>query len=276
MSERGNAMGAFLYIQRGRTAFIFFCLAAITVMMPLQAADIPVVICIDDNYSPYCYRSDGRIVGIYPDILAKLLPRIHGYAVKLEPVAWTRGIKLVKSGNAFGIIPPYKRKAERSYMGYSLPILEERIVCVSRKDAFRHGVKFPEGFGKLRIGINSGFLSIRPQDRTGLNIIESYGARVNLLNLARGNLDCYINDELAIGYELGLLRRSGEYRDGRDPEIVTCAELSREEIYLGYTTAYPDRFAFSADFMTKFNRALEEMKSRGEIREIVARYSVKK
>lgn len=253
--------------------FIVFWLAVFSVILPLKAADPSVVICIDDNYAPYSYTSNGKLVGIYPDILAGLFPRIQGYSVRLEPVAWTRGIKLLKSGNAFGIIPPYKRRSERPYMDYSLPILEERSVCVCRKASFRPDMKFPEDFKAFRVGINSGYLSIRPEDRKRLNIIESYGARVNLLNLARGNLDCYINDELAIIYELDLLRKAGEYRDGRDPEIVTCAELGREDIFLGFTTAYPDRFGFSADFMAKFNRALDDMKKRGEVKSIIARYA---
>jgi polar amino acid transport system substrate-binding protein len=257
--------------------FLHVCAVLLPIMLSgyhASAASQRIVVCFDDNYPPYSYVENGRLTGIYPEILASVFSRISGFTIVMEPVQWSRGIKLLKSGQIFALVPPYYRKDDRPYMDYSDPILEERLVCVCRSDTLAKGRPvFPDDYLDLRIGINSGFASIKPGVWGKMMIIESNGSRVNILNLLRGRIDGYVNDELSIFWELDQLRRSGEYREGKDPGLAAGAVLGRERGHIGFTRTALGKYPFKDEFVRKFNAALSEAKSRGEIQSVRSRYA---
>lgn len=242
----------------------------------VSGTDITVSIYVDDNYPPYSFSQKGIVRGIYPDILQKAAPRLQGYTLRIIAVPWKRGLAYLKSGKGFALLPPYYRPELRPYMDYSVPILAEELVVLYREEIESSvGENWPEGYYGLRIGINQGFASIPEELRQSgqMIITEAENSRINLLNLGKGRLDCYVNDKIAMLWTLQNLKRSGEYDEGGLHSVLKVgASISREQGHLGITTMDEGAFYYKKDFLQKFNNIIMEMKAVGEIDKIVQTY----
>jgi polar amino acid transport system substrate-binding protein len=88
--------------------------------------------------------------------------------------------------------------------------------------------------------------------------------------MAKRRLDCYVNERLSILWALKRMRMSGDYDDiGIQRNLVEGPTISREQTYLGYTDRDEGQFSFKADFVKKFDAAIDSMKQSGELQDIV-------
>jgi len=135
----------------------FFCFS-------IYSEDI--VIYFDSGYSPYSYFEDGQLSGIYVDVMKEAVDQISEYKVVFVPISWKRGLELLEKGKIFALVPPYKRITDRPWMDYTVKILDEELVIVSIVDKeLKDRKDWPEDFKDLKIGINSGFASIKESDK---------------------------------------------------------------------------------------------------------------
>lgn len=231
----------------------------------------PVVILCDEGYPPYSYAKDGEPQGIYVEIVNVIASRMTGYRVSIEPVPWKRGLLYLLQGEAFGIIPPYKRPDERPYMSYSDPILRERLSLLMPERALKqHHMQWPDDFTGLAIGTNAGF-STPLCDKAAKAIAEgrirwdsSGTTEQNLLKLHRGRLQGYVNDPTGTVAEWARLVRRGDVAGN----LVEVAILSEEDGHLGITDQDKGRFPYKYDFIMQFNRILGAMHRKGEVESI--------
>ena len=121
-----------------------------------------VVFLIDENYPPYSYLEGEKIKGIYPDILSIVDKNLKEFKIILKPVPWNRALKMIELGQADYITDVWYRPNDRPYLNYSVPIIDEEIVIVSKNG---DGKKWPNDFKGKIIGINRGFAVFSSEEK---------------------------------------------------------------------------------------------------------------
>lgn len=232
----------------------------------------------DDAYPPYSYAEEGKVKGIYADILSAAFEHMPKYQVTMVPLPWKRGLKMLEVGEGFALFPPYYYSDRRLYISpYSDPILEEEVVVMCHPENLigRDITNWPQGYYGLTIGVNQSYALggkafWQSVDRGDIQLKEAKSNRASMINLYKQRIDCYMNDRLSILWELKLLKDSKEVDIDWSPTIAT--RVSSEYGYLGYTRDPDDRFHYKQDFVEKFNQALEQIKRDGTIDRILANY----
>jgi polar amino acid transport system substrate-binding protein len=204
--------------------------------------------------------------GIYAEIIREADRRLPDYAIELTAVPWGRAMHLVQSGRANALVGTYRRLDERPWLrGYSTAFFYESIYVYCRKGIANRSWSYPEDFAGLVFGNNNGFQTPGPEffDMVAKGLIylfEEQTTDVNLRLIQFGRVDCYVQDESAVGPLL-----AGETYENVEP----VRQLTYEAIHVGYSEKWDpgtaDRFARELD------RVLSEMKQDGTISEIVFR-----
>ncbi len=245
------------------------------------SADIDVLVYCDDNYPPYSFEEKDEAKGIYTEILRTAFSKMKGYNIQIKPIPWKRGLKYLETGKGFALYPPYHRTKKRPYIWpYSIPILDERVVVFCREDILEKSLrpKWPEDYYKLTVGNNAGFElggdKFWEAIKEGkISLDEAKGNRENILKLGSRRIDCYINDQISILWELKQLKKSGKYDELKHAKIVEGATISKEQGYLGFTAMDKGKFHYKEDFVRKFNIAIYDMRKTGELQNIVDRFT---
>lgn len=255
-------------------------LACALPVMSWASPPIEVTILSDAGYPPYSYAEAGEAKGLYQDILRAAFARMPEYRVHIRPVPWARGLAELAKGRALAIYPPYFRPGERPWMDYSRPILREKLVVFVRAEVALAlpDQRFPQAYGGLRIGQNSGFINILDRDfqlmlaRGELQQVYVKDNRTSLAMLYRGRLDAYINDRRAVLWELERMQRDGVFASKGLDWLVEGPWLSGEEGHLGYTRVNPSAFPYKDDFKQRLDAILADLEREGVIYRIVSRY----
>jgi polar amino acid transport system substrate-binding protein len=253
-------------------------LLAVCLTLSARAADIPVTIYADAGYPPYSYEKDGKPAGLYYEIASAAFQRMRGYKVEVQAVPWKRGMAMLRAGSAFALYPPYMNTRDEPWTWpYSLPLYEERVVAVCRKEVLeaKPRKRWPQDFYGLTIGNNAGFIvggdAFDAAVRAGrLRVEEGKDSETNIVKLGLGRIDCYINDRVSIQWTLGQLKAQGKY--SQRAELREAAVIAVKQGYLGYTNRDNGRFAYKADFVRQFDNAIDQMKRSGEIDAIVRQF----
>ena len=235
---------------------------------------ITVVVYCDDNYPPYSWGEAGEATGIYTDIIEEAFSRMIEYNIIIEAIPWKRGLQELENGTGFAIYPPYYRPKERPYLDYSIPILVEGYDILTRADINMKNRKWPQDYKGMIIGINDGFAIPNKAELREYNIKieEAKSNEVNILKLVLGRIDCYVNDDIAMLWELKRLKENGIYDEKKYPKLQIGPNLSKESGYLAFTNKNDSKFYFKGDFKKQFNDIIEKMKADGEIEKIVDSY----
>ncbi|MFT5717264.1 MAG: polar amino acid transport system substrate-binding protein [Oleiphilaceae bacterium] len=240
------------------------------------SAQTKVTIYGDDSYPPYSFLDSDRLTGVYTIILERIFEQMPDYKVELKGKDWKQGLVQIQRGFIFALYPPYKR-ADRPYMEFEMPILEEEVVVYCRKEVLEEArPNWPEDYYGLTIGNNSGFsvggAKFSEAVKSGkIKVKETKGTPRSLLQLINGKVDCYMNDVVSIQWELKKLRKEGRYSG---TNLERSIVISREYAYLGFSTS-GSRYPFKKDFKKQYFNILTKMKKSGEIDSIVKRFPEK-
>ncbi|MEF1256766.1 MULTISPECIES: substrate-binding periplasmic protein [unclassified Vibrio] len=232
----------------------------------------------DDSYPPYSYSVDGELRGIYVDILLAAFERMPEYRIKVSPVPWKRGLKLLETGEGFALFPPYYYPDQRLYISpYSHPILDEEVVVYCQPDRVkdRQLNVWPDDYLGLTVGVNDSFAlggnEFWQQVKKGtIKLIEAKGNRNNVLNLYKNRIDCYLNDRLSILWEVKLLREEGIINSSWKMQLGNS--VSSEQGYVGFTNQSPDKYPYKDEFIQQLNTIITYLKEDGTIDEILKKY----
>lgn len=224
----------------------------------------------DDAYPPYSFKENGKVTGIYTDIIQRALLTMNNSSV-ISLMPWKRGLSSIKSKAIDALFPPYYRPKQRPYMSYSTDILNETPVIFCNAEVAGKLKNFPNDYQGIRLGRNSGFISGEDVDKAVedgiIMVFEAKGMAANLKKLISKRVDCYLNDRLSILYELKKMTVRGEYEPG---SVVETYALASEK---GYLAINSDASLETKMFMEEFNSVIEEMKASGKIDEIVTSYT---
>jgi polar amino acid transport system substrate-binding protein len=256
---------------------LWFLLSASNLFGSASAGE-RVVLETDDEYPPYSYMQDGQFKGIYVDLIkhaAKLLA--PEYDVVISPIPWKRGMKNLESGQSLGLVGTY-RNQDRLYISqYSVPLNHEVLAIFCGEHVMdRSPRKFPADFAGLTIGINLGFV-LGERVTAAINsqlfrIRESKGNQANLLKLQSGEIDCYINDRLAVYHSFNLLRASQRHNRLHRFDNFRLNEaqiLANEEVLIGYSQS--NSAEHKQDFINKMNLAIEQLNKKHLIDDLIGR-----
>jgi polar amino acid transport system substrate-binding protein len=238
-----------------------------------RGEDIPVTIYADAGYPPYSYDKNGKPAGLYYEIVRTAASHLHGYKVEIQTVPWKRGMALLRTGTGFALYPPYMNTKDEPWTWpYSLPLYEENVVAVCRKEVLTKPRKrWPEDFYGLTIGNNAGFIVggtafDKAVGAALLRVEEGKDSETNIIKLGLGRIDCYINDRVSIQWTLNQLKAEGKYDEGgKHARLAEAVQIGVEQGFLGYTDRDNGRYAYKSDFVKQFNDALYQMKRNGEI-----------
>ncbi|GLT17034.1 ABC transporter substrate-binding protein [Vibrio zhanjiangensis] len=254
----------------------------ITLLLSWQAnafePPIKVLVYGDDAYPPYSYVEDGIAKGIYSDILRRVFRDMPAYQVKIVPIPWKRGLKMLESGRGFALYPPYYYADKRLYISpYSKPILNEEVVVFCNTDSVKDRPlgKWPSDYLGLTIGVNEAFAlggnEFWDAVKAGkITISEAKGSRLSLIKLYEKKIDCYMNDRLSILWEIKRMTSDGLLPEGW--QLTLGAVVSAEQGYLGFTTIQPEQYPYKDDFVKTFNSILTKLEETGELEGIVKAY----
>ncbi len=229
----------------------------------------------DDSYPPYSYSNEGKPDGIYTRILERVAERISGYDIVIKMRPWKRLIGEAEQGDIFGVFPPYFLGDRRPFFTeYSVPILaEESITYCGKKLLYPPRPNWPEDYFGLTIGNNLGFALGGPEleeamDQGKIKVENTAGTINNIRKLLAGRIDCYINDRIAILWNIRQMKRNGNWP--YQQELAEGTTINREYGYLALSGNF--EAPYRHDFLAKFNAIILNMQESGEIDRIALEF----
>lgn len=260
----------------------FMC-KVVAIIMPLFLAcnlhATEVTILADDSYPPYSFVENGKLRGIYIDIVRKAASLVEPhYKINITAIPWKRGLREIEMGKAFALLPPYKHIQQRSYIWpYSVPLMKEHVVAFCQKGINLSEYIKPEvikGKPPLMIGINAGYLILNKGLEKAAkikNIIvdENKSTSSNIMKLYTKRLDCYLNDKNSTHWELSKLSKESNINFNNVREALL---VMTQTAHIGYTNAPEHDFIFKDDFVLRMDEALSNLISSGAYQEIINRY----
>ena len=241
----------------------------------LQAdSPITVTIAADSSYPPYSYTQDGKITGIYTDIIQNVVKKMPKYQVSILALPWKRALLKVKEDEIPFIYPPYFRPKQRPYLTYSHPLLSEFVVLFCHADVMKQKKRhaFPQDFQGLTVGNNLGYLmgdNIQKAHEDGvIKLVTTPDAEAALRKIYSRRLDCYVNDRLSVLYELKMLK-SGKDIDER--LLVEAVQFTKEDAFLGAISNSPQH-PYAEAFLQEFNEHLKALIGSGQLDDLIQRY----
>ncbi len=256
-----------------------YCLAMTLIVLSIGGAcakqQREVIVYTDDAYPPYSYQIEGQATGIYPEILAEIFSQMEDFKVRIEPIPFKRGLKMLESGRGFALAPPYYYANQRFYIQpYSLPILDEEVVVYCNKhiqNLLPSSPIWPEDYFQFKIGINEAYAVggeafSRARKAGKIQVIEGKSNAENILRMAKRKIDCYVNDKLSILWETKRLKQQGKL--AANAEFLLAALVSQEQGYLAFT-AIDSHYPYKKEFIEQFNYHLHLMKQKDGIQKIL-------
>lgn len=264
---------------------IFTRIFILTICCSLFASNInatpkqEVTILADDSYPPYSFVENGKLQGMYVDIVkeaAKLLP--PHYKVKVVAYPWKRALHELKQGTELALIPPYKLIKKRPYIWpYSIPLMKEVVVAYCQKEVSLLEYIQPEKISTkapLSIGINAGYLILNQgleeaKDKQNIVVRENKSTYANIMKLYYKRLDCYINDRHSTLWKFAQISKERKINfDNIKEKLVVMSQTA----HIGYTNSPTHTFLFKDDFILQMDRALSDVMSSKKYQEIINRY----
>lgn len=242
---------------------IFFILLTFAVL-----AKEKVIIYADENYPPYTYIENGKITGIYVDLLRGINKKLKDFEIVIEPIPWSRAVKMIETGQAEAIIDAWYRPVERPFMSYSVPMLDEEIVIVSTKEL---GGTWPKDYVGKKIGINRGFAVFKEADKKLLTIEEANSTGDNILKLLTGRISYYANDKYSIFWELSNMVRTKKIKASDAKKIKEVYFVSKEQGYIGYRKI--SEWKNKDKFVKTVDEEIVKMQKNGELGIIIKKYT---
>ncbi|WP_422376581.1 substrate-binding periplasmic protein [Roseibium sp.] len=240
-------------------------------------------ILVDDGYPPFSFEQDGAPAGIYIEVLKALIERLPDYDIRLQPVPWDRGKKMMETGSGFALAPAFFHGHDWPYLHpYSLPFYVETIRVMCQEPVLRDGRRrvWPQDFQNLSVGNVKGYdgwggRAFREMiaDRK-ISYFEAPTSRSLIKMGLAGRIDCLLMEETAFDIELARIRKTS---NRRGMELLKGPVSNSDPVYVGYSRPAREqgKFPFRYDFMQALDSQIYLMQTSGEIRKIIEEHQLK-
>ena len=220
----------------------------------------------DEDYPPYSYVSNGRPKGLYVDLIRAAFARMEDYDLNLFMHPYKRILTGIREGTNFAFFPPYSLPKLRPWIDtYSAPLFSEEplLYCSNEVAAKRSFVLWPESVYGLRVGTNIGYQAGGAQFHWNsahgkIKISQGLTTLGTIKMLINNRIDCYMNDRQVILYTI----RQGGISDIFHQTAKEVLSLGVQDAFIGFSRY--NNPPYKADFIKKFNTALQQLKDNGE------------
>ncbi len=262
---------------------LFISAIFIFLSLPAFGSDTQVTILADDAYRPFSFEENGEAKGIYIDVLRTAFSRMNGFEVKIKPVPWKRGKKMMEVGEGFGLTPAFFHGHDWPYLyPYSLPFYTETIMAVCAEEFLESPRPvWPDDYKGLKIGNVAGFDgwggdAFRTLVKEGkIGYEETKGSKEVILKQGLMRTDCIMMEEKAFDYQFNRLKKKGIYDEGgKHARLKKGAVIGKDPVYIGYsrTAREMGKYPFQFEFMQALDSVLYKMVKSGEIEKIMSAY----
>ena len=223
------------------------------------------------NYRPYSYCEDGKVKGISIDIFKSIFSKIQDYSLNIVGMDLKEARKKMKAKEILMLGTMSYRKSRLSYVHYTAPYIYHNKALYCNKK-YKKKIDWPKDFYGSKIARAKGHSMdkvLKKAVKDGfIEIIEGTPTE-NIQKLINGEVDCYIDDSIALKGEM--LKTKKEYRDKNLPldkvnKITEAYSLSKSPYHIGFSKVH---FSARNYLIKKINLAIKVMQSSNEIDEIV-------
>lgn len=249
----------------------------------LHGQKTDVIIHVDDGYKPFSYKENDQAKGIYVKILKAAFLQMKNFNVKIVPIPWNRGKKMMKEGDGFGLAPAFFHAHDWFYLyPYSLPFYTETIVAVCTKAVLKQKrANWPQDYQGLTIGNVAGFDGwggklFRTFVKEGkIKYRTSNSSEALIKMLTRKRHDCIMMEKLAFEIEIKRLEKVGVYDPSIHEKLLIGAVIGTDPVYIGYseTAIKNDKYPYANKFQKDFDVIMYKMLKNGEVKRIMDNYS---
>ena len=267
------------------TSFLVCVSLNLAILLTVDAQEPPTVIILaDDAYPPYSFVEDDQIKGIYVEILQTAAEALaEYYHVEIKATPWQRGLKELREGSAFALIPPYKHPDKRPYIWpYSIPLLEETVVttCHEGIDIFGYiGQELNSLATPIKVGVNAGYQILSEEltlarKKGTINFQENKDTQSNVLKLLLRRIDCYLNDRSSTLWEIKRLNSLYPEKSFSKVMFTEPLVVMVRTAHIGYTDSKGHKYDYKEDFVRRMDSAIKDVQSSPVYKQIIKTYEM--
>ncbi|WP_196160713.1 ABC transporter substrate-binding protein [Reinekea sp. G2M2-21] len=212
------------------------------------------------DYPPYLYTENGKITGLYRDIVTDIFDAI-GQPYSIETLPFKRALVQTEVGDGL-VIGILKTDEREEVLDFSDPFYQERIVVLSSNNLNKKLTTVQQLKG-MRIGTLWGWSYGAEFDR--LRTSDLFSARdgelaSNFYMLAKGRLDAVIHTDLSAGYMLNELSLEQKI-------FVVSEPLVLGNIYIA------TKKGTHTELLKRFNAQLKAVEQQQKIKQLIEMYT---
>jgi len=215
---------------------------------------------VTDNYPPYNYRIDSRVVGLSTEVVKAVLQTADIDYSKIEMKPWPRIYKIAlykKNVLIYSIAKTEKRVNKFKWVGKIAPF---EVYVYSNKDVNVDSINDLKHFkiGAVKDDMRAHFL-IDKGLKSNVEYVEN--DKKNVLKLISNRIDIMLNDKISMHYRLKKL-------GGAQSKVKKIMRIDRLSLglYMACSNKTPD------SIVNKCRMALKKLKSSGRYQQILDKY----
>lgn len=243
---------------------VFLAIFITVILFPVSIVNAAEFSFVTFHYPPLEYKKDGKAEGGMVEIVKKIMHNL-GHEVTIEVYPWTRGLKMVRFGEADAIFTAYKNSDRERYLLFSEEVLFPQSVYFYKRmgDSSTFDGNF-NALGSKRIGVVStiSYGQRFADHKETLLLDRANNLEQSFFKLLKKRVDLVPSEQIVAEYTLAKLGITGE--------------VERLPIML---ESVPSYIAFSrklnlSELRDAFDQELRKMKQRGEYRKLLKKYSI--
>ncbi len=227
-------------------------------------SDNPLIFVGDDDFPPYSYQNNGKLVGIDVEIIQEMAKRLK-LDITIDLVPWKRLIRMTQNGQCDGSFSLFHTKKRESFAFYafSQPIHVSRFPVFFKKDKKIQFNTIKDLYGKT-IGINRGFSISEAFDtavKQGKIIVnEENEVDVNIVLTANNKIDGFTNNYDVTKYKIKNIHRLKQYK-----KLIFHTQKSISDHRNAYVVLSKNatNIQDKSNMIQRINQTLTEMKNDG-------------
>jgi polar amino acid transport system substrate-binding protein len=237
----------------------------------LLAKPTEVELLLDKNYKPYSYLENGKLTGIYVDLVKAAFELMPEYSVRLTAVNWNEGKKAIEKGDALGLVGVFFHGHDWPYMyPYSIAFEQETVVTICHEKVLgQKREHWPQDYRGLLVGNIQGYDGwlnnrVRSESNTKyVNFLEVPTIAIAFQMVSKGSLDCALFESTAFNHAMS--QYDTKQQSGSSTPVI-AAQVSVNSIHLGYSrkAIIENKFPYALEFQQAFDVAIFQLTGSGK------------
>lgn len=248
--------------RRWHTAWVKFLLIGLVLVLPLLAQDSgrdkPLLVFAED-FPPFCYRVDGRVVGFGTELVAELLTRVAvPHRIRIE--TWKRAYHQTKTEAGHALYSVTRRKDREADFQWVGPLFEDDTVVYQLAEGAAPVIDLDRLREARSIGVLAGGSSEAYLKALGFQNLETHRNSLTIYRkLLLGRLDFGIGSDWELAFRAKLDNLDSEALQG----VYT---LNHNRMYLAFHRDTPPAL------IQRLQSQLDALKKDGFYQKLLKKY----